>query len=129
MRPEHSIPACLALLLLGCEPTNWTRPDEFPAHLARGCDSETECRALVNEAAARVDECRQYLVGNKVRYRAHHWSGRVWTADEVRCSYEVEDFKLAYAKAKAWDGRRNGIPKVEGDPRYLPDAAAPDRRK
>jgi hypothetical protein len=110
---RSAMKAWIAVLLLACEPTNWTRRDEFPEHLARGCNSETECRTLLTEAAARVDECRQYLVGNKLKHRTGHWSGE-------RCSYEIADFERAFAKAKAWDRRRNGIPKMEGDPRYLP---------
>jgi hypothetical protein len=43
-------------------------------------------------------------------------------SDDPRCSYAVEDFKLAFAKAKAWDNRRNGVPQFEGDHRYLPQA-------
>lgn len=95
---------------LGCEATGRMPEDAFRAQLKRDCSSEAECRALVWEAWDRLTECRQYLVGNRLRYRLHL----------ERCAYEVRDFELAWAKAKAWDRRRHGVPEVQGDLRYLP---------
>jgi hypothetical protein len=92
-------------LVAGCEPTTWIERDTFPERLRRDCGSRAECQALVDEATFRLNDCRKYLVGNRLKYRSRH---------VAKCSYEFRDVQLAMANTERYAARERVETATEG---------------
>jgi hypothetical protein len=111
---------CISLLGLtlvfasACEPTNWTRRDDFVARLKTGCHSQKECGALVGEAQDRFMDCAQRL------HVILHQANRVGRNDVKprleRCSYELGDLQTAYADYRRFRGENRVVAGTVGGP-------------
>lgn len=68
--------------------------DPFLDRLRTGCASEADCRDLIAEGAARLDDCTRYLAGNRLRHDRRSW--------QTRCRYEWSDYQAARSRAVEW---------------------------